>query len=113
MDVDKEILKGYIDTIILSMINRRDMYGYELSKSVKEESKNSFQIKEGTLYLALKRLEANRYAESYWDESFEGGRRKYYRITEEGKVFLKRKKDEWTFFKIIMDHFLKGVASDE
>lgn len=113
MEINKEILKGHIDTIILSMIYRSDMYGYELSKSVKEESKNCFEIKEGTLYLALKRLEKNRYAESYWDESFDGGRRKYYRITDEGKYFLERKKNEWLFFKKIIDHFLKGVDSHE
>ncbi|MBO9128789.1 PadR family transcriptional regulator [Bacillus sp. 165] len=111
MEMNKEMLKGYIDTIILSMIYRRDMYGYELSKSVKEESKNSFEIKEGTLYLALKRLETNGYAQSYWDESVEGGRRKYYKITDEGKTVLEEKKDEWTFFKTIMDHFLKGVTN--
>jgi PadR family transcriptional regulator PadR len=113
MDINKEILKGYIDTIILSMLHRRDMYGYELCKNVKEESKNSFGIKEGTLYLALKRLETNGYTDSYWDESVEGGRRKYYTLTDTGKQFLIHKKEEWFFFKEIMDHFLKGVSSNE
>ena len=113
MEINKEILKGYIDTIILSMIDRRDMYGYELSKYVKEESNHAFELKEGTLYLALKRLETNGLTESYWDESFEGGRRKYYRITDVGKAFLMSKKDEWTFFKKIMDQFLKGVAGHD
>lgn len=113
MEINKEILKGYIDTIILCMLNQRDMYGYELSKCVKEESKHAFELKEGTLYLALKRLETNELAESYWDESFEGGRRKYYRLTGTGKSFLYAKKDEWTFFKSIMDHFLIGVNKGE
>ncbi len=113
MEINKEILKGYIDTIILCMINQRDMYGYELSKCVKEESKHAFELKEGTLYLALKRLETNGFTESYWDESFEGGRRKYYRITDVGKDFLGNKKEEWLFFKNIMDHFLKGVNGHE
>jgi len=99
MEINKEVLKGYIDTIILSMIHQRDMYGYELSKCVKEESNHAFELKEGTLYLALKRLETNGLTESYWDESFDGGRRKYYRITTAGKSFLKSKRMNGSFLR--------------
>ncbi|MDF2558374.1 MAG: PadR family transcriptional regulator, partial [Bacillales bacterium] len=55
MEVNKEVLKGHIDTLILSLIHSRDMYGYELAKYVREKSENQFELKEGTLYLSLKR----------------------------------------------------------
>lgn len=112
MRIDKEVLKGYVDTIILSLLYRKDMYGYELSKKVKEESNGAFELKEGTLYLALKRLEDNGYAQSYWEDSQGGGRRKYYTISPDGIRFLAEKKQEWTFLKEIMNHFLKGVEDD-
>jgi PadR family transcriptional regulator PadR len=113
MKIDKEVLKGYVDTIILSLLYEKDMYGYELSKKVKEESNGAFELKEGTLYLAFKRLENNGYAQSYWDESHGGGRRKYYTISPHGIQYLMEKKQEWNFLKEIMNHFLKGVEDHE
>ncbi len=59
MEVNKEVLKGHIDTLILSLLHNRDMYGYELAKIVREKSEDKFELKEGTLYLSLKRLEKN------------------------------------------------------
>ena len=61
MEVNKEVLKGHIDTIILSLLHIRDMYGYEIAKLVREKSDEQFELKEGTLYLSLKRLEKNKW----------------------------------------------------
>lgn len=108
MEINKEILKGYIDIILISLLRKKNMYGYELSKEILNISKNSFEIKEGTLYLALKRLEKGNYIESYWsDETSGGGRRKYYRIKELGIEYLETRKTEWIFFKEIIDKFLE------
>ena len=57
MEINKEVLKGHIDTLILSLLHDRDMYGYEIAKFVREKSNEQFELKEGTLYLSLKRLE--------------------------------------------------------
>lgn len=109
VEIDKEILRGYIDTIILSLLYHDDMYGYDLSKEVKKQSKNSFEIKEGTLYLSFKRLEKNGYVTSYWQEGSAAARRKYYHLTNTGKEYLSHKKTEWLFMKQLMDQFLEGV----
>lgn len=114
MEIEKEILKGYIDTIIISLLNDRPMYGYELAKRVREICNGAFELKEGTLYLSLKRLENNNYTQSYWDDTESGGgRRKYYRITEPGIKHLENKKREWEFMKLIMDSFLGGVKNEK
>jgi PadR family transcriptional regulator PadR len=91
------------------------MYGYELAKTVRETCKGTFELKVGTLYLSLKRLEKNEYVQSYWGDVEEsgGGRRKYYRITNSGAQYLKNKKLEWEFMKFIMDSFLGGVNGSE
>lgn len=107
MDVHKEVLKGHIDTLILSLLNQKGRYGYELAKVVRERSNDQFELKEGTLYLSLKRLENNGSVESYWgDEQGAGGRRKYYSITPVGKESYQLKKDEWLHVRSMMDLFL-------
>ncbi|WAH37171.1 PadR family transcriptional regulator [Alicyclobacillus dauci] len=110
MDIDREVLKGYIDTILLSLLHKEPLYGYELVKRSRENSDGTFEIKEATLYLALKRTEKNGYTESYWDNSESGGgRRKYYKLTDEGRSRLQSKKSEWEYLKCTMDKFLGGV----
>lgn len=109
LEINKEALKGHIDTIILSLLHRRDMYGYELAKMVREKSEEQFELKEGTLYLSLKRLEKNKWISSYWgDEQGPGGRRKYYKLTPLGKEGLEEKRKEWKFIKKIIDTFIEG-----
>lgn len=109
MEINKEVLKGHIDTLVLSLLQHRDMYGYEIAKLVREKSGEQFELKEGTLYLSLKRLESNKWIESYWgDEQGPGGRRKYYRLTPIGKTGFEEKQLEWQFVKKIIDTFLEG-----
>lgn len=110
MEIDKEVLKGCIDTILISLLQEIPMYGYELIKKAREISEETFKIKEGTLYLSLKRLEKNNYLESYWDDTESGGgRRKYYKITLIGIEYLYRKKEEWTLLNDIMNKYLGGI----
>ncbi|GFZ31324.1 PadR family transcriptional regulator [Clostridium zeae] len=109
MDFDKEILKGYIDMMILSVLKEKDMYGYEIAKTIKERSSIDYEIKEATLYVSLKRLEKKNCLEGYWNDSegTGGGRRRYYRITEEGKIFFKDRVNEWGILKKLVDNFIR------
>ncbi|MDD4347369.1 MAG: helix-turn-helix transcriptional regulator [Desulfitobacteriaceae bacterium] len=73
-------------------------------------SKNTFEIKKGTLYVVLKRLENNHLVMPYWDDTKTGGgRRRYYKITDQGMGYLTRKKDEWVFFRAVIDTFFEEV----
>lgn len=71
------------------------MYGYEMVRTLKETSGDVYNMSEGTLYPALKRMERKEWVESYWQEGEGGSRRKYYRITEGGRKELARKLDDW------------------
>lgn len=108
MKISKEVLKGHVDTMMLSIVNTKDCYGYEIAKKIKEICEEKFEVKEGTMYLALKRLEKNGLIESYWNDEEEsgGGRRKYYKLTARGKKELLNKKEEWLFMAQIMNRFL-------
>lgn len=109
MEFNKEILKGYIDSILMSLLENEPLYGYELGKRARSTSGGMFELKEATLYVSLKRLEKNESLTSYWgDSDAGGGRRKYYQLTEKGREDLANKKREWSLFKETIDQFLGG-----
>ncbi|MCP3033083.1 PadR family transcriptional regulator [Halobacillus sp. A1] len=92
--MDREIMKGSIDILMLTSLSKQDRYGYEIVKKLKEQSNNLYNMSEGTLYPALKRLEKKEWLTSYWTET-PSGRRKYYKITEEGLTVLDQKLSQW------------------
>ncbi len=96
--------KGVLELCVLSMLVKRDCYGYEL---VSEISKNIL-ISEGTIYPLLKRLKDEGYVTTYLQESQEGPPRKYYEITPTGSQMYGELTEEWYSFvegvnKIIME----------
>ena len=84
----------------------KDSYGYEINKAIKEKTNNEYELKEATLYSAFKRLEENGLIESYWGDQNMGARRKYYRITENGKKVYHRDKEDWLTTKKIIDKLI-------
>ncbi|WP_366923106.1 helix-turn-helix transcriptional regulator [Metallumcola ferriviriculae] len=106
--MDKEIMKGSIDILILSLIKTGDMYGYEIAKAIKEKSDGLYEMGEGTLYPALKRLETKKLLEAYWGNSEMGARRKYYRITKNGIKELSKKLEDWNKASNLVKLCLEG-----
>ncbi|TVX94454.1 PadR family transcriptional regulator [Paenibacillus agilis] len=105
MKIKKELMKGSTVILIMTLLNRKDMYGYEMTKEIELRSEGVFTFKEGTLYPILHTLEVDRLVESYWSE--EGGRkRKYYKLTEEGRLQLVDKKQEWKLFRSTVDRVI-------
>ena len=109
MKIDKELLKGSTTMLILNLLKRQDMYGYQMIKKLKKTSEDVFELKEGTLYPILHTLEEKRYITSYWDES-SSKKRKYYSITKKGKDVLKEKETEWKIFSNGVNKVLGGVS---
>lgn len=93
--MNKEMLKGLIDILILRILEEKDSYGYEISKTIKTRTEGNFEILEATLYLSLKRLEKVKAITSYWGDETSGGRRKYYSITQNGRDLLSRSIKDW------------------
>ena len=105
--MDKELLKGFIDILILSLLSKRDMYAYEISKVIMEYSDGSILLGEGTLYPALKRFYENGYLDSYWVEKENNlVKRKYYKLTINGKDYLNYKKSEYKKIKSLIEQFI-------
>lgn len=107
--MDKEMMKGSIDLLILSLIEQRDLYGYEITKILKKLSDDTYEMSEGTLYASLKRMERKLFIESYWQDT-NHGRRKYYRITKQGKVELGIKKSNWQWMNDLVNKSSEGLV---
>jgi DNA-binding PadR family transcriptional regulator len=84
----KQFKKGVIELTILKLLYEKDQYGYSIIKQMSTRSKQHIEIKDGTLYPILYRLEDNKYIENYWktDEGSRSKPRKYYRITTDGRT---------------------------
>lgn len=104
------MLKGNVDLLILSVIRERDNYGYEISKAIKDRTRGLLELQEATLYLSLKRLEKQRAISSYWGDQSQGGRRKYYRMTEEGMKRLEQYIRDWKQMSEIVNRFIQGAG---
>lgn len=111
---NSDLIRGSIDTIILSVLIEEDNYGYNIIKEIFIKSGECFELKEPTLYSSLRRLEAQGMIESYWGGESQGGRRKYYKITEEGIKLYKRNYEEWEINRDIIEKLVKvrkgGIA---
>jgi PadR family transcriptional regulator, regulatory protein PadR len=106
MEISADIIRGHIDTIILKLLLKEDMYGYRISKTIHSATDGTYELKEATMYSSLKRLESDGCITWYWGDETQGGRRKYYKITEKGKsVYIENKKN-WDFAKQLLDNLL-------
>jgi len=106
--ISSDVIRGYNDTIILSLLLQEDSYGYALSRQIKEISGGNYVIKETTLYSAFSRLEKNGYITSYGKESESGKKRTYYSITPAGKQYFQEKCEEWKLTQDVINSFVKG-----
>ena len=99
---NRELVKGSTSLLVLQLLNERDMYGYELVKEIENRSENNLQIKEGSLYPGLHKLEKQEYIEAYWQEQDKGPARKYYRLTTAGEKMLAERTSEWHRYVQVM-----------
>ena len=109
LKIDKELMKGSTTLLILNLLDKETLYGYQLIKKLSEESENIFNLKEGTLYPILHGLEEKGFISSYWDDTT-GKKRKYYSITKQGKKQLKESKEEWKVFSGAVNKVIGGVS---
>jgi len=94
VDMSTQLRKGVIEICVLTLINDRDMYGYEIVENISRV----MSVKESTIYPLLRRLTAEGNFETYMMKSEGGPDRKYYRITDYGKDNLRTLVKEWDEF---------------
>lgn len=112
-NIDSDLIRGNIDTIILKTMVDGDKYGLDIIKEVESRSNGTYELKQPTLYSCLKRLENQELISSYWLDSDIGGRRHYYKLTDKGRETLQKKQEEWSKSKFIIDNLLSNFNYDE
>ncbi|MCA9075875.1 MAG: PadR family transcriptional regulator [Planctomycetaceae bacterium] len=95
--MDTKLLNGTLEMMMLEVLSQGPSYGYEIVQTVLSRSGGQFELKEGSLYPALHRLERQKLLSSYWTEH-EGRRRKYYKLSAAGRKALAARRQEWQSF---------------
>ena len=101
--INTQFKKGVLELLVLVMVEKTDMYGYQLVEAVSK----IVDVNEGTIYPILKRLTNEGLFETYLEESSEGPVRKYYHITVAGKEKKKLQLEEWLKFEKSVNEFIK------
>lgn len=107
--ISSDVIRGYNDTIILCILLGGPSYGYEISKKIRDMSKEKYIIKETTLYSAVNRMEKNGFIESFYGDETNGKRRTYYRTTQEGQEYYREKCKEWKVTKEVVEKFIRNI----
>lgn len=105
--MDTELLKGTLSLLILSLLSRKTMYGYELAATVHRDTDGTFTWREGSLYPSLHKMEADGLITGEWEEKETGRKRRYYQITTKGKSALREKVQSWTELCQAVNHILE------
>lgn len=109
MTIDKSLISGSTATLILRLLEEKDLYGYEMIDLLRQRSNNVFELKAGTLYPLLHSLELKGLLISYESEA-SGKTRKYYQLTKSGRRYLKDKKQEWQIYaQAVADILYLGI----
>ncbi len=95
MDINKDLVAASATPLVLAILAERDSYGYAILNRVSELSGGRLEWSDGMLYPVLHRLERLRYIAGKWQKSESGRRRKYYRITAQGKEQLAAERRQW------------------
>jgi PadR family transcriptional regulator, regulatory protein PadR len=96
--LNREVKKGSVELLILSLLEERDRHGYEMSRLIEGRSRGAITIHAASLYPILYRLEARGVIEGRWVEKAGQRRRRYYRLTNAGKRALAALRQTWHAF---------------
>ena len=105
MDMGKDLVAASATPLVLAILAEGDSYGYAIIKRVAELSGGHLQWTDGMLYPVLHRLERHGLVAATWSATESGRRRKYYRITREGRAQLAAQRQRWK----VVDDTLRGI----
>lgn len=109
MDLNGDMIRGHIDTIILLSLVDGDKDSNEIRKNIEDRSDNKFSVKQGTFYSAMQRLVKQSLIKEYRSSATDGIRRKYFSLTEKGEKLVENNRKEWLESKEIIDTLVDTV----
>ena len=110
--IQSDLIRGHINTIILKVLFDGDRYGYDIVREIEQKSSGQYKLKQPTLYSCLKRLEIQGFIRSYWGAKSNGGRRKYFTLTELGRELFIKNQNEWEYSRTVIDKLISDREVD-
>lgn len=107
-----DLIRVHVDIFVLKTLEGEDRYGLEILSAITEASSAKYEIKQPTLYNILKRLEKKGLIESYDGEESMGAKRRYYKLSEEGRQYLEDYKNEWVYTRTLLDNLISEEEID-
>ena len=101
------LLQGTLDLLILKTLTLGDMHGLGVARRIEQITSGTFDVKPGSLFPALHRMEEAGWLESEWGESEANRRAKYYRLTRAGRQRLRSETDEWSRISLAIGRALQ------
>ena len=101
-----DLLQGTLEMLVLRTLVFSPLHGYGISKAIHANSKSALEIEFGSLYPALKRLEAKGWVSAKWEVSDNNRKAKFYRLTEAGRKQLQREHSKWAEFVSAVAHVM-------
>ncbi|TDE94235.1 PadR family transcriptional regulator [Occultella glacieicola] len=105
--ISADFIRGYVDLLVLESLLDQPSYGYAISKRIEELSRGQYEMKETTLYSAVRRLEKTGAVTSFQGTHSQGRARTYYRLTEFGRRFYDEKCEEWRQTVALVGRFVR------
>jgi PadR family transcriptional regulator, regulatory protein PadR len=105
--LNRELKKGSAELLILSLVEARARHGYEISKLIESRSDGTLKFNIASLYPLLYRLEKRGWLKGRWVERAGERRRRYYRLTAEGKKVLAAQRNTWQEFVVAMNRITR------
>lgn len=110
--IQSDLIRGHINTIILKALYDGDRYSYDIIREIEQKSSGQYKLKQPTLYSCLKRLEIQGFIRSYWGAKSNGGRRKYFTLTEMGRELFIKNQSEWEYSRTVIDKLISDKEVD-
>jgi PadR family transcriptional regulator, regulatory protein PadR len=102
-----ELLQGTLDMLILKALALGEMHGLGIARRVEQLTRETFQVKPGSLFPALHRMEEQGWLSAFWGESENNRRAKYYRLTRAGERRLENESERWRRISGAITHALQ------
>lgn len=104
-----DLLQGTLDLLVLKALSLEPLHGLGVSQRIEQVTKGTFQVKPGSLFPALHRMEEAGWLKSSWGESENNRRAKYYRLTKAGQRQLEAETEDWQRVAIAITSALKAT----
>jgi PadR family transcriptional regulator, regulatory protein PadR len=106
---EPELLQGTLDLLILKSLALQELHGMGISRRIAQITNSTFEVKAGSLFPALYRMEQAGWLVSFWGESETKRRAKFYRLTKHGRKRLKTESERWERISLAMAHALRST----